>query len=353
MLQEIDFDTEMLSNCNITTVKCFPCNSDEMPEFFVNFNKCKTKVDRPDSDNIFKEILWGNEMFKHKDVCMYMKNWINSGIIYVKDLIYEEKLLNEEKILSVLKQKTNWIAEFTKVKNVVRKRLKNVDLKNARFVNIIPNMHVYFVNRRFADVTEISNKEIYNLFVHQKFQRPRMEHVWCKEFGLERFQFIWQDIYITKVKNMPFQNIKEFNYKLITNTVIAGNIVSLWNKDVSPTCDVCKKVNTVKHMLFECERVLEIWQHIGEVIRCKIDWKKIVIGIKGENNISLCYNIMISSVAYAIYTQWIKHINGQTSFQIVNLFECCKYALIYNSSCLVITSLKLVGLLMKKLIKDM
>ena len=47
---------------------------------------------------------------------MYEKKLIESGILYVKDLIHEGKLMKEEHILSKLKSKKNWISEFVKIK---------------------------------------------------------------------------------------------------------------------------------------------------------------------------------------------------------------------------------------------
>ena len=85
-----------------------------------------------------------------------------------------------------------------------------------------------------------------------------MEHVWCKDFLMEKYQTTWQGIYEAKIKDMMIQKIKEFNYKLITNVLVCGNLVCKWNTNVSEKCDVCNKLRTVKHMLYDCGRVRNI-----------------------------------------------------------------------------------------------
>jgi hypothetical protein len=355
-LNQLGFTTELLMKCNFTSVKSFPCIS-AVSEFyqqvFINFNKCKTLTARPCNDDIFSELLWGNEFFKYKDECLYEKKWLKSGIVYVKDLIYEDKFMDVDNLLSVLKCKSNWIAEYAKIRKVVSKRLQSADIQKAKYVNIKPKTYMYFMNQRFTDIRYVTNKDLYTIFVNKKFQRPKMEHMWCKEFILEKYQQTWQDIYKRKVKDMPIQKIKEFNFKLINNIVISGKIVSVWNKNVSATCNVCHEINTVKHMLYECERIQSVWRILSNLIKFDISWKQIVIGFNGDNDISTTYNIMIAITAYTIYAQWVKCINSDKVFKDVDILLCCKHSLLWNSCCLEYTTFKRFGFAIRKIIQKL
>ncbi len=356
MLHDIGLNIDMILKCNFTSEKAFPCIA-YLPVFyqqvFINFNKCKSRTAVQDRDDVFSELLWGNEVLKYKGKCMYEKNWIESGILYVKDLIHEGKLMKEEHILSKLKSKRNWISEFVKVKKVVSKLLDNIDIKRATFINIKLVTHIVYVNERFVDIKDITNKEMYRILVRQKIQRPKMEHVWCKEFKLEKYKTTWNGIYTSKVIRMPIPKLKEFNYKLLNNTVICGKTVSIWNKDVSDVCEVCTEPNTVRHMLFECERVKTIWQALGRKISCDITWKHIVIGFVGTSDLCSCYNIIISIIAYNIYAQWIKSINHKITFKEIDLYRCCVHALSYNNECLKYTSYKRLSMIIKKIIQQL
>ena len=114
-----------------------------------------------------------------------------------------------------------------------------------------------------------------------------------------------------------------------------------WNKNVSEKCDVCNLDNTVKHMLYECERVKVIWSVFSNVCKCEIKWKHIVIGHSGSNINGQALNIMITFVAYIIYAQWIKCINSTSKeFKDLNLLKCCEYELLHYMNCLEYTKYK-------------
>ena len=153
-MSEMGFKMEMLIKCNFSSVKLFPSIS-MLPEFyqqvFVNFNKCKGNPMRQCKD-IFSEIIWGNQRFKHKNECLYIGNWIKSGIIYVKDLIYDDKFITSEKIFALLKSKVNWISEYVKVKKVFSNILNNVDLQQSKYVNIKPMIFMYNLGNQNTDV---------------------------------------------------------------------------------------------------------------------------------------------------------------------------------------------------------
>ena len=55
----------------------------------------------------------GNEYFKSKNKCLFLKNWLNSGFIHVKDLFDENgNFITEEILQEKLNNKHNWICEF-------------------------------------------------------------------------------------------------------------------------------------------------------------------------------------------------------------------------------------------------
>ena len=34
---------------------------------------------------IATDVIWGNERYKYKGKCLYIKNWIESGFMYIND----------------------------------------------------------------------------------------------------------------------------------------------------------------------------------------------------------------------------------------------------------------------------
>ena len=76
MLDEVGLNIDMILKCNFTSAKAFPYIA-YLPAFyqqvFINFNKCKSRTAVLGKDDVFSEILWGNELLKYKGQCMYEK----------------------------------------------------------------------------------------------------------------------------------------------------------------------------------------------------------------------------------------------------------------------------------------
>ena len=232
--------------------------------------------------------------------------------------------------------------------------LCGVDLSRAKYINIKTKECIFLINRQFINVYDLTNKMMYDVFVCRKYQRPKMEHIWCKEFNITSYQMTWNDIYTTKVIQMPIQKLKEFNYKLINNTVICGKTVSIWNKSVLQSCEKCNEIHTVKHMLYECSIVYDLWRKIGNIINCEITWKHIVLGIRGTGIRCSAYNIMITIIAYTVYSTWVKHINkDKTINSHVSLYQGCKNNILFYIKCLSLTDCKIVAKYMKNMYDKM
>ena len=59
-----------------------------LQEAWLSYYSCRPKPEIQDLSpyNFLTSIIWGNKYFQFKGKCLYFKNWINAGIVYVKDL---------------------------------------------------------------------------------------------------------------------------------------------------------------------------------------------------------------------------------------------------------------------------
>ena len=79
-----------------------------------------SQVNKPNSINeIAKQVIWGNKFIKFRGKFIHYKNWIDSDIIYIKDIVDHSGKINESCIYDKLKDKTNWIAEITVLKKSI------------------------------------------------------------------------------------------------------------------------------------------------------------------------------------------------------------------------------------------
>ena len=72
--------------------------------------KIKTAID------IGKEIIWGNSNITLKGKVLIFPKWINSNIIYIKDILDADGKINDQLIYNKLKNKQNWLAEIMTIK---------------------------------------------------------------------------------------------------------------------------------------------------------------------------------------------------------------------------------------------
>ena len=111
----------MILKTNVKSLGNFPVLG-SIPTFYQDillaFNNCKTikPIDNCNPLHIMTEIIWGNEMFKFRKCCLYNKNWIDSNIVYCKDLFtMNGEVLPEIELIHKLKDARNWIGEYSMI----------------------------------------------------------------------------------------------------------------------------------------------------------------------------------------------------------------------------------------------
>ena len=297
-------------NMNFKCIEQFPalagCNL-----FYVNiliaFNKCKfiKSLREMNELEILSSPLWGNSNFAYANECIYFKEWINSNILYVKDLIDETGAPKSENIMfNVIRNKTKIIEQLYKYKNSVYKRLKNKTLNIATFTQISDRITLLF-HDKLHDVEKKKSKFFY-LTQLGKNEHCKMESIYSREFGIHNTREIWKNVYRQKLKEIKEVKLKEFNFKLLHNIVPCGKILSKWKANILEKCDACNEIETTKHMLFDCLRVNSIWKKISDLLKFNIKWENVIIGIPIVNEIRseiLFYNTVMSITAYAIFKE--------------------------------------------------
>ena len=72
-------------------------------------------------EKVLNAVIWGNSYFKTANKnTIYFNNWINSGIIRVKDLKIENGNIDEEYIMRTVKKKHNYYCETLQLKQALR-----------------------------------------------------------------------------------------------------------------------------------------------------------------------------------------------------------------------------------------
>ena len=146
-----------------------------------------------------KETLWGNNNFKvSAKKVLYFVNWVQSGIIRVRDLKIVNGKLDERYIMQTLKKKHNCYCEVMQIKQA---------LKN--YLGIVVNNTPAIINNEIINVNETS-QIIYHELVQMKSHKPISETKWMERFSTAHINF--ENIYSTKVKKLIDKKVAEFNF---------------------------------------------------------------------------------------------------------------------------------------------
>ena len=323
---KIGFDVKTIVKCNFKTLKTFDVLQNISvfyQDIILAYNKCKTvrPMTECNTHEIVTDVIWGNERFKFKGKCLYIKNWIESGILYVNDILDGNgRIIRETVLIERLHNRSNWIAEYHMVKGVckiVEKISSKLENTSVRIGDTIPRI---FAMNKLNDVINKRTGFYYNILRNQSFKIPYMQTVWCKLLDLDYllFQKSWSRIYVIKIKQMPIKKLAEFNYKLLAGILPCGQLLSKWIEDIPLSCTVCNIKEDLKHMLFEWKKAKDIWSQISSILRVNIQWKHVVIGYSQEqNNTTRTLNWICCLAAYSIFKS-----NNQCKWNHLNYNEC-------------------------------
>ena len=197
------------------------------------------------------EIPWGNNKFKVKNKhgyeVQYFTRWINADIIFVKDLKQLNNNICEQFIFEKVEYKNNIISEVMQMKHVLK------PYKPIMSINELSN------NGDKDNISPIINttvKQFYINLIDLTFIPPSINK-WIQLIG-DISEKDKEKSFKVKIK-MADKKLSEHNYKIITNILPCGYIVSKWDKSVSDNCVLCKEKHDLVHLLFTCVFAKEAW----------------------------------------------------------------------------------------------
>ena len=238
--------------------------------------------------------LWGNELILNsKSKPLYFKNWINSGILSVKDIKVENHKINETYLYNKLMKKCNSLSELYQVKTAVRKYIPQLE----NLGNTVPIFNNNVI------VHSSKSKPFYKN-MHREPVVLKEEQTWhiLTNSIYPNFDFV----YLNKIINIRDLKIAEFNFKLFHQILPCR--IFLCKIGVLPynTCAWCDKEESIEHMLFTCSSIKNIWIIISEMLQLKLTYENLVLTTK-----SIEIDWLISLVEYLIFKRWVLNQNGQ------------------------------------------
>ena len=95
-----------------------------------------------------------------------------------------------------------------------------------------------FIARKCVDISEITSKFLYEMFVQKKFHIPIYQSFLSRTLNIERSS--WTSIYSLKIKEIFDKKVAEFNFKLLNNLICNNIFLRKIKKSESDLCQYCK-----------------------------------------------------------------------------------------------------------------
>ena len=163
-------------------------------EIWIELKTCLCTKHADNFCNIRQQIIWGNMRIKHKGKSLLFRNWIQSGITCLNDILSENGRISVHVIFNKLQNKQNWIAEF----NILKNSLPKTRIQIIRSDNSV-RTQVKIDHSQFYDVfSNLSNKQMYEYFVKRKFDIPYIHEYWSRFFNR---QIHWEHVYFSFIKH--------------------------------------------------------------------------------------------------------------------------------------------------------
>ena len=144
-----------------------------IPQFYVEvlsaFNKCKHIDGNLTCDQFLSQPVWNNKLFKYNVKTLCYKNWLKSGILYVKELFDDNCFKEIEMFRNILRYKANWICEYNILKRVFNRYCEIFDTTRSKYINIKENIYFLFHGNICEDISDKKCRFFYHILLERKF----------------------------------------------------------------------------------------------------------------------------------------------------------------------------------------
>ena len=258
-------------------------------EAILGFCKSNSCISVNSKSDLYNQFIWGNRLFTINRKCLYSKSFIQSNILYVRDVLDQ----NGKFRIGLYAQLQNKQYYFRVITQISQSLWQYADYRYADVpYHIAPDNDA-------ANILNKKTKCFYNNIIKQKVLLPKTTNKWNMEFNME---INWSLIAQNKLKKQLQVKISEFNFKVLHNILANNDNLFKWQKSPSSSCIYCDQpIHNTKHLLWECLPAANLWQNISRILNVNISWQDIIIGSDRDQIL----NLVTSLISYLIYKKFL------------------------------------------------
>ena len=271
-LRCLDNDFEIEFFALKVTDSSYLTHSKQIPRFYKecidNFQELR-RISLSNNDK--SNIIWCNDEHRFNGIPFFFKHWSKSGFKVLSDL-YDENgnILHDHGIRDQLIRRAGFIFEMAQIKKSYPNQMSMHDTVTKRD-NTLNGDKKFLLNQMYSvpaiddkPLTELSSKDLYNIFRMHKPQDIKTKQYWCDEFGLN--DIAWETwIEVNLINKLLPRKSRDFNWKILHRLVNSGTKLKLMNLS-DGICKRCQnqQMENLEHLLFNCIESSKLWHVIQD-----------------------------------------------------------------------------------------
>ena len=253
------------------------------------WGKLQSRIQMNSNNNALYSPLWYNPEISK--AYLYLPHWYKKGIICLGDMISNEGVFVTQNLLqSIFGIKTNFL-EYHRVITCIKGTLAKLRLKCT--VSVKP---IYPNNIRLLQKSKKGSRDFYKVLTDFDNQDNKpIYSFWEECFRTTMSSSDWHKIF-----NICFKTVKDnflvwTQYRILYRILGTKDYLATVKITTDRTCGICgNHVETIKHLLVDCEKVKTFWGEIQTFIKVnaeadfRVNEKDIIFGsIENSSNIAL------------------------------------------------------------------
>ena len=203
------------------------------------------------SENNWQRVIWNNKEIRIDKKPVYYKNFHESGIVYVNDLLFNLSSNDSFSYFAKTISKIN-ILQWAGLRHSIPDFLKGV------YSSPLSTTPSFLIHNNIFDVTKKKSKDYYLLLVTEKTQPPNITHKWKSDFNLSDDNL--REFFLLPHSVALESYVKAFQYKVLHNILYTNKKLFKIGFRTDDVCTFCEaEQETLYHILYQCSYSRRFW----------------------------------------------------------------------------------------------
>ena len=211
--------------------------------------------------------IFGSHLVTWRRKPIFFSSFTRSNITSVEDIWNADNssFINDDQVFRKMTNKSNWISEWSIVKNAVRAMVSNplsLKLENGYVILDLSNLYFYTKSRKRMHYCDLKLKDILEIYKIKENRLP-CEVKWENTVVCP---INWSKIWTAIPKSFASLKAKQFQFKSIHRILFCEHKLNLCGLS-NGICKVCgSEQETLKHLFWQCDHAQSFWRDIVPIL---------------------------------------------------------------------------------------